>query len=376
MGVLQKAYTFVKKHWSTDDDVFPDDLNRYEDGIDDLYSVTNQTNTNIGNLSNLLSQAKSNIVTAINEIVTNLQSEIETRGNTDTELERQINVLSTDRGYKDTKLVPNDTDFNTITDNGIYWANAWVHPNILTLADGTRLNGVVHVMQADGVVYQFFHSNKGKWYREKYSTGWTNWQQITTNNETIVKMGELTNSHNMNNVVKSGVYRIFGTTPANFVSGQTNGYFSVLVYENNFYTVQEATNFVTGQIYKRLINSNDGEIFKDWYEVATITQTNISLLNGWVNYDGINHPLRAIRTGKVVNVIGRIKDGVFDTGTVIATLPAWGTYKFVKGIVIGLDGDGNKVFEVNVSADGRITCQGKWASAQYGYIFNFSVDLI
>lgn len=93
MGVLQKAYTFVKKHWSIDDDVFPDDLNRYEDGIDDLYSVTNQTDTNIGNLSNLLSQAKSNIVTAINEIVTNLQSEIETRGNTDTELERQINVL-------------------------------------------------------------------------------------------------------------------------------------------------------------------------------------------------------------------------------------------------------------------------------------------
>lgn len=94
MGVLQKAYTFVKKHWSTDDDVFPDDLNRYEDGIDDLYSVTNQTNTNIGNLSNLLSQAKSNIVTAINEIVTNLQSEIETRGNTDTELESKINDLS------------------------------------------------------------------------------------------------------------------------------------------------------------------------------------------------------------------------------------------------------------------------------------------
>ena len=111
-------------------------------------------------------------------------------------------------------------------------------------------------------------------------------------------------------------------------------------------------------------------------DLATTDKTDISLLNGWVNYDGINHPLRAIRTGKVVNVIGRIKDGVFDTGTVIATLPAWGTYKFVKGIVIGLDGDGNKVFEINVNTDGRITCQGKWASAQYGYIFNFSVDLI
>lgn len=97
MSTLKKAYAFVKKYWGSDDDVLPSDLNRYEDGIDDLYSVTNKTNTNIGNLSNLLSQAKSNIVTAINEIVTNLQSEIETRGNTDTELERQINVLSNEK---------------------------------------------------------------------------------------------------------------------------------------------------------------------------------------------------------------------------------------------------------------------------------------
>ena len=53
MGVLQKAYAFVKKHWSTDDDVFPDDLNRYEDGIEDLYSRATEQDKQINVLSSL-----------------------------------------------------------------------------------------------------------------------------------------------------------------------------------------------------------------------------------------------------------------------------------------------------------------------------------
>lgn len=286
--------------------------------IDQKISTHNQLTTSHQDI-------RSQVNTLENQIQgINISANIETHNTNQTahqDIRKEINVLSTDRGYKDTKIVPNNTDFNTITDNGIYWANAWVHKNIPTLADGTRLNGVVHVMQADSVVYQFFHSNKGKWYREKYSTGWTNWQQITTNNETIVKMGELTNSHNMNNVVKSGVYRIFGTTPANFVSGQTNGYFSVLVYENNLYVVQEATNFVTGQIYKRLINSNDGEIFKDWYEVATTAKTDILLESEWTNMDSSSMPFRAIKTGNIVTLSGIIKAGIVTNTQVIATLP-------------------------------------------------------
>lgn len=39
MSLLQKAYAFVKKHWAIDDDVYPEDLNRYEDGIENLYEV-------------------------------------------------------------------------------------------------------------------------------------------------------------------------------------------------------------------------------------------------------------------------------------------------------------------------------------------------
>lgn len=54
MGVLQKAYTFVKKHWSTDDDVYPDDLNRYEDGIEELYNRATDQDKQI----NVLSETK------------------------------------------------------------------------------------------------------------------------------------------------------------------------------------------------------------------------------------------------------------------------------------------------------------------------------
>lgn len=76
MGVLQKAYTFVKKHWSTDDDVYPDDLNRYEDGIEELY-------------------------------------------NRATEQDKQINVLSTERGYLNSKEITG-VSIRTLTKNGTY----------------------------------------------------------------------------------------------------------------------------------------------------------------------------------------------------------------------------------------------------------------
>lgn len=51
MGVLQKAYAFVKKHWAIDDDVYPADLNRYEDGIEELYNRATEQDKQIEVLS-------------------------------------------------------------------------------------------------------------------------------------------------------------------------------------------------------------------------------------------------------------------------------------------------------------------------------------
>ena len=153
--------------------------------ISEVESNNRQINSQISSLVDKDNEFTSQIRT-INNKNREFDNQISSLTNKNSELLSKINVLSTDRGYKDTKRVPNDTDFNTITDNGIYWANAWVHKNIPTLQDGTRLNGVAHVMQADGVVYQFFHSNKGKWYREKYSTEWTSWQQLATTTKTDI----------------------------------------------------------------------------------------------------------------------------------------------------------------------------------------------
>lgn len=179
MSTLKKAYAFVKKYWGSDDDVLPSDLNRYEDGIDDLYSVTNKTNTNIGNLSNLLSQAKSNIVTAINEIVTNLQSEIETRGNTDTELESKINVLSSDLtnlqklkapNARGTSTKPSDyintfkvTGLKTGAECGLDGKESFVHVfGINAWADTTA--GVVEFLVGEtGKLYKRYRKNNTEW---------------------------------------------------------------------------------------------------------------------------------------------------------------------------------------------------------------------
>lgn len=64
MGVLQKAYTFVKKHWSTDDDVYPNDLNRYEDGIDELYNRATEQDKQINGLLSMLDKLQVQKITS------------------------------------------------------------------------------------------------------------------------------------------------------------------------------------------------------------------------------------------------------------------------------------------------------------------------
>lgn len=188
MGVLQQAYTFVKKHWSTDDDVFPDDLNRYEDGIDDLYSVTNQTNTNIGNLSNLLSQAKSNIVTAINEIVTNLQSEIETRGNTDTELERKINDLSNTKSEYIGKAFVSDEILLDAT-YPIAYCGSVGNSSTMPNTGQFRVQYIPYFANNEGYSVQIAWgvvTNSGLWYRVASGTRWEKWESFSTTTKTDI----------------------------------------------------------------------------------------------------------------------------------------------------------------------------------------------
>ena len=195
MSTFKKAYAFVKKHWGSDDDVLPSDLNRYEDGIDDLYSVTNQTNTNIGNLSNLLSQAKSNIVTAINEIVTNLQSEIETRGNTDTELDRKINVLYTNGFNGEYRHYDGDlTDLNDFTTLGKFEIvkDLSTIKNLPVNASGLVRFSIVVEKRISNVYRQEIHFKSTpffnrSFYRDTLDNGdWGEWAEVATTTKTDI----------------------------------------------------------------------------------------------------------------------------------------------------------------------------------------------
>lgn len=160
---------------------------------------TKASKQELGTLSGLTTTKKDSLVSALNEVKQSIPStasinqsideKVSTHNQSNTshqDIRDEIKVLSKDRGYINTKIVPNDTDFNTIIQNGNYWANAWIHKNIPTLQDGTRLNGVINVYFADNIVHQFFHSNKGKWFREKNAEGWTEWQQVATTTKTDI----------------------------------------------------------------------------------------------------------------------------------------------------------------------------------------------
>ena len=329
MGVLQKAYTFVKKHWSIDDDVFPDDLNRYEDGIDDLYSVTNQTDTNIGNLSNLLSQAKSNIVTAINEIVTNLQSEIETRGNTDTELERQINVLSREA----LKYIGNITTFSEVNETGYYTVEGCLDGTI-PIQYGTLkayLSGSEKTIETVG-----FKDNKTIQCHASYNNNTKQWvlEQSATKNE----INEVSNQKFIRSDANTEG-RDTPTKPSEYTLGlftnQIKTFASMGIQGSGFahvIGVNEWTDTTAGvhelmfagtKMYHRESISPDA--WGQLYEIATTTKTDISsssLLNGWTMWgNGYGDNLVGCKTGKQVQLNGLLRCGVKTQNTLILTLP-------------------------------------------------------
>lgn len=133
MSLIQKAVTFVKKKWATGDTVLPDDLNRYEDSIDNLC------------------KSKLNIADIVNGLDSNDPSKVlaATQGkalaNRDIELSNQIKVLQGDvTGLSTSKA----NKANTI-ETGIYtepmtvleWAK--LHPNSVATLTG-NLTDTLH----------------------------------------------------------------------------------------------------------------------------------------------------------------------------------------------------------------------------------------
>lgn len=105
----------------------------------------------IGSLSSLLTTVKTSAIAAINEVVTNIGSLSSLVTNIKTSIVDAINenankieVLSADRGYKDTKLLSMGMDLNTLTQNGKYKGEAllnapysgWCYIDVISHTDG------------------------------------------------------------------------------------------------------------------------------------------------------------------------------------------------------------------------------------------------
>lgn len=167
MGVLQKAYAFVKKHWSTDDDVFPDDLNRYEDGIEDLYSRTTEQSKQIGVLSEK-----------------------------DVALEEEINGLS-NRNYLP---VSDNRDIATKpSDYKLKFTFAGLKSTAVTgLSTWSHVFGVNAYSGIDGYtnIYEYAFCDGKLYIRSQYPLNedtWGEWQQLATTAKTDISSSDLRN---------------------------------------------------------------------------------------------------------------------------------------------------------------------------------------
>lgn len=270
---------------------------------------TKASKQELGTLSELTTTKKDSLVSALNEVKQSIPStasinqsideKVSTHNQSNTshqDIRNEIKVLSGDRGYIDTKIVPNDTDFNTITQNGNYWANAWVHKNIPTLQDGTRLNGVVNVYFADNVVYQFFHSNKGKWFREKNDTNWTEWQQLATTDQinalSNTKTEYIGKSFISEEILLDATYPIaycgsVGNSSTMPNTGQFRVQYIPYFANNEGYSVQIAWGVVTNSgLWYRVAS---GTRWERWESFSTTTKTDISYtLNGGLTFRSEN----------------------------------------------------------------------------------------
>lgn len=92
--------------------------------------------------------------------------------------DEQINVLSVDRGYLNSKNVTTSTDDCTV--NGKYYGSS----SVLNLPE--PYSWVMYVIRYnDNFIYHTIHMGSGRiFFRLKTSSGWQTWQQIATTTKT------------------------------------------------------------------------------------------------------------------------------------------------------------------------------------------------
>lgn len=197
-------------------------------------------------------------------------------------LNDKINVLESDRGYLKSPILTQDTDFNTVTNNGKYVFSTNLNSPIV----GVRVTYSVDVtshhnasdelqrcVQTATAINQTYLT-----YIRIYTSGaWGDWQQIATANELEeLKIQKITSgTHTLSNYKKQGIYCFSTSTTITDIPVGSNGWLIVLPSTSTTQVKQiwlrwgtvNANDYMT---YSRLIV---GDTIGDWTQYATTVKT-------------------------------------------------------------------------------------------------------
>lgn len=142
-------------------------------------------------------------------------------------------------------------------------------------------------------------------------------------------------------------------------------------YYSSSYRVQIANGtYHSGYMKERKMMNG---VWGQWVDYATTDKIDISstLVNGWV-IQATNYPLLAVKSGKMVNVFGTIKDGTITSGTKLFAVP-WTPVNAINAKINKYTTDGaSGVIRLFPSKDVQV--QDFALPSSGTYIINFSYE--
>lgn len=253
-------------------------------------------------------------------------AEIDSLKNNQNRVEEQVNILNSGRGYLNTVTLTQDTDLNTITENGKYVVNTNVNSPSTTkysyVIDVTsHYNGKPHrVKQVASIINNTLYKTYIRFRNE--NNVWSAWQEIATSNninditfktETLNGSGDL-NNYTTNCKVKIGNCVGVLNTP---IATNTGNNTVLEVFEGYGGVTQMYHSGNAKKSWIRYYASWFVPQWTDWKEVTTndVKTTDLTLLNGWTPVYA-----KCTKVGRVVFVNISCYGGTYSGGTVICNL--------------------------------------------------------
>lgn len=150
--------------------------------------------------------------------------------------------------------LPDGTDFDTITDNGMYYAySSRTYPN----SPGKYMGVLTVFRRSDGAVVQdFVNASSGNRYARYNVNGWTAWQQGTAmhNRKALAKDADF------NTIVEDGIY--YAQTPHEQTNRPESGAGLLTVTTQNSVVTQDWVNIMTGTRYARYAINDEWKTWK------------------------------------------------------------------------------------------------------------------